>query len=80
MDTLLASGKIETVLWSAVVNNEQLGGVPFEDRNSLIDELDQVFQWQVDFSRQIRVGDTYRFAFKERCVLMVRCALAVAFS
>ena len=64
VDTLLATGKIETVLWSAVVNNEQLGGVPFEDRNSLIDELDQVFQWQVDFSRQIRVGDTYRFAFE----------------
>ena len=64
LDTLSASGEIESVLWSAVVNNEDLGGVPFEDRNSLIDELDQVFQWQVDFSRQIRVGDTYRFAFE----------------
>ncbi len=64
VDTLLASGEIETVLWSAIINNEDLEDVPFEDRNSLIDELDQVFQWQVDFSRQIRVGDTYRFAFE----------------
>jgi len=64
VDTLFASGEIETVLWSAVVNNPVLDGLPFEDRNLLIDHLDRVFQWQVDFSRQIRVGDTYRFAFE----------------
>ncbi|MDA0328397.1 MAG: M23 family metallopeptidase [Gemmatimonadetes bacterium] len=64
VDTLFASGEIETVLWSAVVNNPILAGLTFEDRNRLIDHLDRVFQWQVDFSRQIRVGDTYRFAFE----------------
>ena len=64
IDTLYASGEIETVLWSAVVNNPVLTGLSFEDRNRLIDHLDRVFQWQVDFSRQIRVGDTYRFAFE----------------
>jgi murein DD-endopeptidase MepM/ murein hydrolase activator NlpD len=52
------------VLWNAVVNNPVLEGLSFEDRNRLIDHLDQVFQWQVDFSRQIRTGDTYRFAFE----------------
>lgn len=64
VDTLYASGEIETVLWSAVVNNPTLQSLPFADRNRLIDRLDQVFQWQIDFSRQIRVGDTYRFAFE----------------
>lgn len=64
VDTLVASGQIETVLWTAVVGNPALSSMPTGDRNRLIDELDQVFQWQVDFSRQIRVGDTYRFAFQ----------------
>jgi murein DD-endopeptidase MepM/ murein hydrolase activator NlpD len=64
IDTLFASGEIETVFWSSVVNNPVLEGLPFEDRNLLIDHLDNVFQWQMDFSRQIRVGDTYRFAFE----------------
>jgi murein DD-endopeptidase MepM/ murein hydrolase activator NlpD len=64
IDTIYASGEIESVLWNAVVNNPVLEGLSFEDRNRLIDHLDEVFQWQVDFSRQIRTGDTYRFAFE----------------
>jgi len=64
VDTLYARGEIETVFWDAVVYNPVLEGLTFEDRNGLIDHLDRVFQWQVDFSRQIRVGDTYRFAFE----------------
>jgi murein DD-endopeptidase MepM/ murein hydrolase activator NlpD len=63
-DTLYASGEIETQFWSSVVNNPVLEGLTFEDRNSLIDHYDRVFQWQMDFSRQIRVGDSYRFAFE----------------
>ncbi|MDH3423841.1 MAG: M23 family metallopeptidase, partial [Gemmatimonadota bacterium] len=49
---------------NSVVQNASLETLTFADRNSLIDHLDRVFQWQVDFSRQIRVGDTYRFAFE----------------
>ena len=64
VDTLYASGEIESVLWTAVIRNPALAGLPVGDRNRLIDHLDRVFQWQVDFSRQIRVGDTYRFAFE----------------
>jgi murein DD-endopeptidase MepM/ murein hydrolase activator NlpD len=64
VDTLYASGQIESVLWTAVVRNPALQGMPVADRNRLIDYLDRVFQWQVDFSRQIRVGDTYRFVFE----------------
>lgn len=64
VDTIFAAGEIESVLWTAVVGNPALQGLPVADRNRLIDYLDRVFQWQVDFSRQIRVGDTYRFAFE----------------
>jgi murein DD-endopeptidase MepM/ murein hydrolase activator NlpD len=64
VDTLYAAGEIESVLWTAVIRNPALAGLPVEDRARLIDHLDRVFQWQVDFSRQIRVGDTYRFAFE----------------
>lgn len=64
VDTLFASGSIESVLWTSVIGNPELQSMPVADRNRLIDYLDRVFQWQVDFSRQIRVGDTYRFAFE----------------
>ena len=58
VDTVFASGSIETVLWTAVVGNPALASMPAGDRNRLIDHLDRVFQWQIDFSSQIRVGDT----------------------
>jgi murein DD-endopeptidase MepM/ murein hydrolase activator NlpD len=66
IDTLFASGEIDGQgsLWSAVVENPVLKQVDYADRNDLIDHLDRVFQWSIDFSRQLRVGDTYRFAFE----------------
>lgn len=64
VDTLYASGEIEASLWESVVANPVLDELVYADRNELIDHLDRVFQWQVDFSRQIRTGDTYRFAFE----------------
>jgi len=64
VDTLYAGGTIESVLWTSVVRNPALSDLPIGDRARLIDALDRVFQWQVDFSRQIRVGDTYRFVFE----------------
>jgi murein DD-endopeptidase MepM/ murein hydrolase activator NlpD len=63
-DTVFAAGEIRTSLWDAVVGNDALNGLGDGDRADLIDRLDKVLQWQVDFSRQIRVGDTYRFAFE----------------
>lgn len=64
IDTIFATGEIGSSFWSAVVDNPVLDQLTFEDRNRLIDHLDRVFQWQMDFSRQIRSGDTYRFAFE----------------
>ncbi|MGE0159068.1 MAG: M23 family metallopeptidase [Gemmatimonadales bacterium] len=62
VDTMYASGEIESELWTAVVMNPALATMRTADRNEMIHELDQVFQWQVDFYRQIQSGDTYRFA------------------
>jgi len=64
VDTLFASGEIEDILWYAVHGNPALESVPADDRSELIYMLDQVFQWQIDFTRQIQIGDTYRFAFQ----------------
>jgi murein DD-endopeptidase MepM/ murein hydrolase activator NlpD len=61
VDTMYASGEIESELWTAVVMNPALSTMPAADRNEMIHHLDQVFQWQVDFYRQIQSGDTYRF-------------------
>jgi murein DD-endopeptidase MepM/ murein hydrolase activator NlpD len=46
------------------VDTLALESVPVRDRALLIHHLDQVFQWQVDFSRQIQRGDRYRFVFQ----------------
>ena len=63
-DTLFAVGQIEDVLWNAVVASRALEKVPVRDRALLIHHLDKVFQWQIDFSRQIQSGDRYRFVFQ----------------
>lgn len=63
-DTLYLSGTIEDALWTAVLQNPDLQEVPRQDRALLLHRLDQVFQWQIDFSRQIRAGDYYRVVFE----------------
>lgn len=64
VDTLYASGVVRDVLWNAVLDNAALSDLPSGDRVSLVTRMDQVFQWQVDFSRQVKTGDTYRLAFE----------------
>ncbi len=65
VDTLYAAGTIDNSLWESVVDNPGLASLPVQDRGGLIDDLDAVFQWQIDFSRQIHQGDTYRFVYEE---------------
>ena len=65
-DTIRATGEILSSLWSAVVDLAELREMPETDRDRLVARLDRVFQWQIDFSRQLRVGDTFRFAFERR--------------
>jgi murein DD-endopeptidase MepM/ murein hydrolase activator NlpD len=63
-DTVWASGEIESSLWESVVGTEGLKRVDPADRAKLILELDDIFKWKVDFVRQIRPGDFYRFSFE----------------
>jgi hypothetical protein len=64
LDTIQIVGEITSDLWSAVVLHPGLDEMPRGDRARVIDLMDRVFQWQLDFSRQIRSGDTYRLAFE----------------
>ena len=64
VDTVYAAGEITTDLWTAIIDDPILGEMPRGDRSDLIDRLDRVFQWRIDFFRSIRVGDTYRFVFE----------------
>ena len=64
IDTIFGAGRIESSLWSAVMSLAVLEGFPGADRDRLVGRLDRVFQWRIDFSRQLRVGDSFRFAFE----------------
>lgn len=63
-DTVFVAGEIQSSLWTAILGNGGLVGVPVADRRQMVGQLDRVFQWQIDFSRQIRDGDTYRFVLE----------------
>jgi len=67
-DTLAAAGEIMpgAGLWPAVVGHAALEDLPRPDRSKLVDRLDKVFQWQLDFSRQLRPGDSYRFVVERQ--------------
>lgn len=64
VDTVYAAGEIATDLWTAIMTDSTLAQMPRAARINFIDRLDRVFQWQVDFYRSIKVGDTYRFVFE----------------
>ncbi len=64
VDTLMVSGVIRDILWNAVLENPDLSHLTRGDRDGLVSRLDQIFQWQVDFSRQVQTGDTYRLVME----------------
>jgi len=53
-------GRVETSLWESAVE----AGI---DPN-LIVELAEIFAWQVDFSREVRSGDRFRFVVEQKFV------------
>ncbi len=61
VDTVYAVGEIATSLWNAIMDSPELDAVPRGDRRNFIDDLDRVFQWEVDFHREIQPGDSFRF-------------------
>ena len=66
-DTVWASAEIESSLWAAVVGSEGLERVDSRAQYEFFLDLQDVFQWQVDFERDIWAGDFVRFSY-ERAV------------
>jgi murein DD-endopeptidase MepM/ murein hydrolase activator NlpD len=64
VDTLYVSGVIRSSLWASIIDDPELAEISSPDRSLMIHYMDKVFQWQVDFSRQVREGDTYRFVLE----------------
>jgi murein DD-endopeptidase MepM/ murein hydrolase activator NlpD len=67
LDTVVLSGAVETSLYAALLRGEG-AGLPPEERERVADILaERIFAWQIDFSRDLRRGDTYRILY-ERAV------------
>ena len=66
MDTVWASGVIEvgSSLWEAVVGSDGLARVDPQAQYEFFLDLSNIFQWQVDFVRDIWPGDFYRFSYE----------------
>ena len=66
-DTVFIEGSIRSSLWMAVMGSSSLQFMPAGDRAKLLDSLDRIFQWEVDFHRQVQPGDSWRVVL-ERAV------------
>lgn len=68
VDTLVVQGTIRTDLWTSFVGNQDrdpnLEKMRDQDRWEVVVMMDKVFQWQLDFYRQIHRGDSYSVAFE----------------
>jgi len=63
-DTIVVHGTIESSLYRAMLEGDA-AGMPIQEREALVDLLaDRIFAWQVDFSRDLRVGDEFRILYE----------------
>ena len=65
MDTVRISGVVESSLWSAHLGGD-IDRFGKEDFEELVYDLADVFAWQVDFTRDLRRGDTFRIALERK--------------
>ncbi len=65
VDTVFAAGRIDEgrTLYEAILEDDRLT-LPVRERSELVSQLAGVFQYQLDFSREIQPGDTYRFVYE----------------
>jgi murein DD-endopeptidase MepM/ murein hydrolase activator NlpD len=65
VDTVFTQGRIEpgTTLFQALVyaNDDQ---VPIKDRAALVYRLADIYEFKLDFTREIQPGDTYRLVYE----------------
>jgi murein DD-endopeptidase MepM/ murein hydrolase activator NlpD len=65
LDTLYSAGRIEAgrTLYEAMVM-DNASEVPVKDRTDLVYRLAEVFEFKLDFTREIQPGDSYRLAYE----------------
>jgi murein DD-endopeptidase MepM/ murein hydrolase activator NlpD len=63
VDTVFASGVIRSTLYETIVMDEQ-SRMPIPDRRSLVYELASVYEYKLDFTREIQPGDAYRLVYE----------------
>jgi murein DD-endopeptidase MepM/ murein hydrolase activator NlpD len=62
-DTAVLAGRVRSSLYQAVLSGE--GNVPREERGRVVDLLaDRIFAWKIDFSRDLRPGDSYTILYE----------------
>jgi murein DD-endopeptidase MepM/ murein hydrolase activator NlpD len=63
VDTVYAGGTIQRTLYEAIVFDEN-SRLPIPDRRALVAELAGVYEYKLDFTREIQPGDTYRMVYE----------------
>jgi murein DD-endopeptidase MepM/ murein hydrolase activator NlpD len=62
-DTAVLAGSVRLSLYQALMDGE--GDVPREERGRVVDQLaDRIFAWKIDFSRDLRPGDSFRILYE----------------
>lgn len=65
VDTVYTQGRIDpgTTLFQAIVYSEH-DDVPIKDRAALVYRLADIYEFKLDFTREIQPGDTYRLVYE----------------
>lgn len=64
-DTAVLAGAVRSSLYQALLDGE--GDIPRGEREAVADILaDRIFAWKLDFSRDLREGDTYRILLERQ--------------
>ncbi|HEX2191175.1 MAG TPA: peptidoglycan DD-metalloendopeptidase family protein [Longimicrobiaceae bacterium] len=65
-DTAALAGEVSSSLYRAVMDARG-ADVPRAERERIVDLLaDKIFAWQIDFSRDLRPGDSYRILYERQ--------------
>lgn len=63
IDTVYAGGEIRSTLYETIVFDDNLR-LPVSDRRHLVYELASIYEYKLDFTREIQPGDSYRMVYE----------------
>lgn len=65
VETIVLTGTVESSLYNALLRGEGGAAIPADERERVVDLLaDQIFAWEIDFSRDLRKGDKFRILYE----------------